>query len=398
MNKMKNVLKINSTTLETKKKENTLIHKLINFDMNKNKKRNYGIDLVRLIAMYGVVLDHLLYIHGGMTKYHKYIKYLKLMHITIGWHNDGFILISGIVGYKSYKYSNLLYLWLCVFFYSVGINLYFRFFRKINSNIEIEYFPIIYKRYWFFTTYFGMYLFLPIITKGISILTKFEFTSVVISTIGILVVWGDIKNPDKNVFGLSYGMTVIWFLIFYITGAFIGKYRIDYSGSKKYAFCLLCILIYIFSCYLFYKVYHNELYLGNGDLPKKIVILLKQLLTDNYAGISKITNSIVVTLFFMQLHYNKYISKIISVVAPLTFGVYLIHENNIIKNNILRYTFNKDPYNISLRSAMSLVYLRALKIFIICIIIDFFRNLLFNLLRIRKICIFFENKLKAIYS
>ena len=100
----------------------------------------------------------------------------------------------------------------------------------------------------------------------------------------------------------------------------------------------------------------------------------------------------------MQLHYNKYISKIISVVAPLTFGVYLIHENNIIKNNILRYTFNKDPYNISLRSAMSLVYLRALKIFIICIIMDFFRNLLFNLLRIRKICIFLENKLKAIFS
>ena len=54
-----------------------------------------------------------------------------------------------------------------------------------------------------------MYLFLPIITKGISILTKFEFTSVVISTIGILVVWGDIKNPDKNVFGSNYGMTVI---------------------------------------------------------------------------------------------------------------------------------------------------------------------------------------------
>ena len=30
-----------------------------------------------------------------------------------------FGLISGIVGYKKYKFSNLIYLWILVFFYSV---------------------------------------------------------------------------------------------------------------------------------------------------------------------------------------------------------------------------------------------------------------------------------------
>ena len=348
--------------------------------------------------MYGVVLDHLLYVHGGMRKYHKYLKYLKLLHITIGWHNNGFALISGIVGYKNYKYANLLYLWFYVFFYSIIINLYFRIFKKVNSNLSIEYFPIIYKRYWYFTAYFGMYLYLPLVNKGISILTKFEFTLVVVSIIGILVFWKDLKNPNKDVFGLGHGMTVIWILTFYITGAYIGKYRVDYSGWKKYIFCLLCILVYLFSCYLFYKVYHNELYLGNRYLPKKLVTLAKQLLTDSYAGISKITNSIFVTLFFLQMNYNKYLSKFISFIAPLVFGVYLIHENNIIKKNILKYTFRKDPYNISLKATIILITLRALKIFVICIIIDFFRNLLFNLLRVKKACIFLENKIKSKFS
>ena len=35
-----------------------------------------------------------------------------------------------------------------------------------------EYCPVIFNRYWYFTTYFGMYLFLPVINKGIENLTK----------------------------------------------------------------------------------------------------------------------------------------------------------------------------------------------------------------------------------
>ena len=100
----------------------------------------------------------------------------------------------------------------------------------------------------------------------------------------------------------------------------------------------------------------------------------------------------------MQLNYNKYIAKIISFLAPLAFGVYLIHENNILKQNVLKYTFNKDPFDISLNSALILVSLRALKIFILCLIVDFFRKALFDLLRIRKIFIFLEIKMFKIFS
>ena len=260
-------MKEKNSNIQRKLKEKIRLIKKIDINENKynitktEKKRNPDIDLVRLIAMYGVVLDHLLYVHGGMVKYNRYFKYLKLLHILIGWHNDSFALISGIVGYKSYKYANLLYLWLHVFFYSVGINLYFKYFKKINSDITIEYYPIIFKRYWYFTAYFGMYLFLPIINKGISLLTKFEFTLVVITTLGILVIWRDIKNPSTDIFTLDHGMTVLWILTFYITGAYCGKYRKDYSGIKKFAFCFLCIIGYIFNCYIFFKVFNNELYL-----------------------------------------------------------------------------------------------------------------------------------------
>ena len=103
--------------------------------------------------------------------------------------------------------------------------------------------------------------------------------------------------------------------------------------------------------------------------------------------------SISVCLFFLHISYNIYISKIISFIGPLVFGIYLIHENKLIKRNILKHTFEKYSNNITLINAMMIVSLKAFKIFIICIFIDFLRNLLFSFLQIKKLCILIEGKM-----
>ena len=38
------------------------------------------------------------------------------------------------------------------------------------KDIELnkDYYPMIFNRYWYFTAYFGMYLILPVINKGIA--------------------------------------------------------------------------------------------------------------------------------------------------------------------------------------------------------------------------------------
>ena len=189
--------------------------------------------------MYGIIIHHLLFLHnkGGFSKFSKYKKYLKLMHIFIFWHNNGFALISGMVGFKSFHYSNLLFLWFIVLFYSVGIDLYFKIFIKysiIKYDFSKDFFPIIFKRYWYFTAYFGMYLFLPVINKGISHLNKYEFSLVVITILCLLVFWRDLKNPNSDVFEFKNGFSLIWLLTFYLTGAYIGKYGIvQYFGFEK---------------------------------------------------------------------------------------------------------------------------------------------------------------------
>jgi hypothetical protein len=172
------------------------------------KNRNPGVDIVRLIGAYIIILNHFLFIGGGLKKFSRYEKQLNFLHIFTDWHNNGFALISGIVGYKTNKYANLLYLWFTVFFYSVGIHLYIIIFKKSwikKDPISIEFYPIIFKRYWYFKAYFVMYLFLPVINRGISVLSKFELKLVILSTLGILVFWRDYKNPNKDVFVMKEG-------------------------------------------------------------------------------------------------------------------------------------------------------------------------------------------------
>jgi surface polysaccharide O-acyltransferase-like enzyme len=153
------------------------------------KKRNSGIDLIRLVAMLGIVYTHILAQGKGTAKYFRYKNEIVRTLTFVFWHNNAFTLIAGIVGYKSTKYSNLLYLWICIVFYSLGIHYYFQRFKpnvNVNGELYKEYFPVIYNRYWFFTSYFGMFIFLPAINKGLQYLNKSEFKLLVLSIFFIL--------------------------------------------------------------------------------------------------------------------------------------------------------------------------------------------------------------------
>ena len=145
-----------------------------------------------------------------------------------------------------------------------------------------------------------MYLYLPVINKGISLLTKSEFKLVVISTIGIFVLWKDLKNPNVDVFNINGGFSMIWLLTFYLTGAYIGKYNAIYFGIKKYIFCFVCILIYVSSSYIYIKVHNNQNYLDTKNYQKIFLLVLKRVMTQRYDSFLKIAQSITLCLFFYK--------------------------------------------------------------------------------------------------
>ena len=357
------------------------------------KERNAGVDLLRIITMIGIIYFHILFQGKAMDKYRKYRDKINNSNTYVFFHNNGYGLISGIIGYKSTKYSNLLYLWLCVVFYSVGIHYYYLKYKKgiyIGFDLNKEYYPVIYGRYWYFTSYFGMFLFLPVVNKGIQYLNKPEFKALVMSIFGIFVVWQSYMNIKEDHFKMNGGSSTIWLLCLYITGAYIGKYNVVYTGIKRYIFSFIYLFIFLFLCYIFNKYRNYTIIEFSRNYKIKLKNFIKRLLSDNLNGVIRFTQAISLALFFLQLKYNYYLSKLITFIGPLTFAVYLIHTNPIVYDKYITKILYGEPYDLTFNEVMQMLILKCIRIFIVCIIIDYLRHLLFTLLKIRKICILAE--------
>ncbi len=134
--------------------------------------RNYGIDLLRIVSMVGVVFLHVLG-HGGLLN-----SFQSPARFSLIWFFEilafpavnCFVLVSGYVGYKGSdifpKIKNLFSLLFTVIFYSVVIFFIFKFFgpEPIGTDQLIKsIFPTIMGRYWFFTAYFALFLLSPIL-------------------------------------------------------------------------------------------------------------------------------------------------------------------------------------------------------------------------------------------
>lgn len=83
-----------------------------------NNVRNPNIDFIRIIGMLAIVIQHLLYHGGAIIKFNRYNE-IKFLYISSLWHVSSFGIISGMIGNKSHKYSNLIYLWITTVFYSI---------------------------------------------------------------------------------------------------------------------------------------------------------------------------------------------------------------------------------------------------------------------------------------
>lgn len=293
------------------------IKKLINMNkenISENTKRikirNVGVDMVRILGMLAIVIHHIL-IHGKVIFKYKY-RALTYINIWSFWHVNSFALISGIVGFKTNKYSNLMYLWLCVVFYQFSIhyliNLIIKFNKKISisNNFYSDFFPVIFYKYWYFSSYFGMYLLLPIINKGLAYITKVELKILILSTLGIYILYNDSFNPRGDPFKMNYGYSCLWLVIYFITGSYIGKYHKIYKGIKKIFFCIGCLITYILSSFLCCKLhYYTVMEMNNRKL--KLLLILKNIFIPRINSLPMILQSLSLTLFFLQINYNIYI-------------------------------------------------------------------------------------------
>ena len=87
-----------------------------------------------------------------------------------------------------------------------------------------------------------MYLFIPLINKGLSIVNKKELKTIVVSIFSIFIILKDFIIIKNDPFKLNSGYSVLNLIMFYILGAYLGKYIIKGNKNKSIFYYLICLL------------------------------------------------------------------------------------------------------------------------------------------------------------
>lgn len=352
------------------------------------QKRNFGIDIARIISMLCIINLHLIY-HGGLLFGAKIltIKYnLFLFFVTIFSSGvDIFGMISGFVGFHSHKFSNLIYLLFETFLYNFGIAYAFKkYHHNYVKDLSVYLYPVLISNYWYFNAYFIMYFFLPLINSGINSMEIKEMGIFILSIFFFFSCFNQIRHYSNRLkmdfFCFAGGFRYMWLLILYFYGGYLGRFFQTIHNNNK---CFLFLII----IYKIKNYKNDDNMIGEYTSPSSVII------------------SICFLIIFSKLDIkSNYIKKLFSFFSPLTFGVYLIHNHVLVRNILIKnnYTF---LLNYSSFVSILLEIIQSLKIFIICSFIDYLRFLLFKILKIRYICIIiidliriFGNKILYIFQ
>lgn len=343
------------------------------------QERNYGIDLLRMAAMFMVTILHVLGQGGVIAR-----AYRGTAQFTIAWFLELaafgavnlYALISGYVGVSSKpRATNLIVLWLQVFFYSFGIAVLFKCFQpELFSGRLYEYaLPVITKKYWYFTAYVCLFLFTPLLNVGVNALSKQTLRRIVVAMFLVFSVAASVaREMDYDSFILVAGYSGLWLMILYVMGGYIRKYGMWEKVPQP-----ALLAIYLGCTLLSYLCKH---YLPGAKFPPSYISPLILL------------GSVALLLFFSRLKCGNIAKKLIALFAPAAFGVYIIHVHPLIWEHFMkdRFAFIAAMHPFVMWLA---ILLCASAVYLVCSLVDLLRIQLFKLLRIKKGCMALEQKL-----
>ena len=104
--------------------------------MMQRVKRNYGIDLLKIIAMINIINLHITNQKIFFNLNPKNLKYEQVQRLKAFsyWPVNAFGLISGIVGFKKYKFINIIYILFVYSFYSIFFSMIFYYKFNIHNK------------------------------------------------------------------------------------------------------------------------------------------------------------------------------------------------------------------------------------------------------------------------
>ena len=340
-------------------------------------KREYQLDLLRILSMLGIVGLHILYQGGALrfvTPYSVNYYLCWIIEIILMSSVNIFALLTGYlyITKNSLKTKSIINLIATVLFYCISITLLFICLKsdlKVK-DIIIGFFPPIAGKYWYITSYIFLFFMIPYLNKFINSISQKQFKkllSILFILLTVVTTFG-----LKDYFKIGNGYSPFWLIYMYMIGAYIKINKPTIKTNK----CLILLTINIFIIMLS-KVAISLItkYLTGNEVMSDIFI--------QYNSPFILVNSILIFIIFNKIKPSKKenINKLIITISSLMFGIYIIHSHYFFFDFILKDISLNIPNKYLTIYSFGMILL----IFVICGIIEFIRTKIFKFLKIDNI-------------
>lgn len=222
--------------------------------VEKMNNRSSAFELLRIVAMFMVVLGHCM-----MATAKDQEPYLGIID-NIGWCigaftvcavNEFFLLTGYFAKGENFKLGRIISIWLKTFFYSTVIYIIVSYMQETFSVREmVQYMlPVMTKRYWYMQVYIAFSFLAPYLAFGLERLTKKQHTFL----IAVLIIFFSIHQTFIKVamtLDQSQGYGIIWAIVMFTIGNWLKRYGNEYiekirAGIFLIAYILCSVAIFI---------------------------------------------------------------------------------------------------------------------------------------------------------
>lgn len=327
------------------------------------KTRKSGIELLRILLMIMVIFIHTC-VYGGysdMAVHYlsfpgKALYYLTYMSSRCCVYV--YIVVFGYFSVTSGKTlsalkSKIAKVYLPMLFYSILIPFLGQALGlwKLNVIEKVRAFFPFTSRIWYFMTLYLLVLILsPFLNKALTALSKKEYTQLVVILFLMFSVWtafsgleqtSDIIRLDK-IYETLNGKSLYGFVYMYILGGYL-RLHVPCHNKAKYRYLFLFVSLTVINI-LLYKYVYSYSKIANANNNPFIVL-----------------QGLCLVMFFRDL---KFKSRAINYIASVNLGVYMIHEQYLIRHKLW-----KDWFGFLHERSFYKTWLYPLKIILICIIV-----------------------------
>ena len=337
--------------------------------MEIKKERNSSLELLRIICIVLIIAHHY-GIHGGYEEY-------TYEAIPSGWmFIQGismfgrlacavFALISGfflIHAGKERHYRKLVPLIAAMTFYSVLINAVCAVtgFGEVTTKMTLRsFFPDFWGN-WYVDYYIVFFALIPFLNPMLTSLSQKRFTQLLIV---VYLLWSVLPTFTMQAWEFS---RLDFFLVMYMTGAYIRLYvhgKVKYNNRWNLVVALVSAALIELSVVAFNMldtVLKTNRFVGSGWY------------FSSYNAVPGVIFAVSIFLYFSNLEFH---SKPVNLIAGSVIGIYVIHDNALIRRLIWQTLWPNPAY-------AAAPYLHALvkivSVFVVCLGIDLIRRATFS--------------------